>query len=161
MGPILRLPKDGEPDVDLRQLFEEKGVVLKTKPDGTIEANFVRPIREVHESGSGGYYSASPSSTTESSKSLGGHTKNYTPYKDQREEFMSTSKINGRVFNYNTGQYVTGQENKVYVNGYTTKNGTVVNPVTRSYPTSSGSNPGSNSGNSGGQGIPGSPNPNP
>ena len=147
VADALGLDKEGDEMVDLQAACKDRNVHFSTRSNGTIDAVVQRtsagaPVspgmsqpRSYSGSGYHGSHSGSSSSSTRSK--TGGHTKNYTPYKDQRDEYFNTHKVNGRIFNLSTGEYVTGQENKVYVDGYTTKNGTTVNPVTRSYPSGS------------------------
>lgn len=143
----LGLDKEGEEMVDLQAACKDRSVTFTTRANGTIDAVVQKagagaPVsagvsqpRSYSGSGYHGSYSCSGNSRTRTR--TGGHTKNNTPYSDQRDEYFNTHKVNGRIFNLSTGEYVAGQENKVYVKGYTTKNGTVVNPVTRSYPSGS------------------------
>lgn len=64
------------------------------------------------------------------------HSPNYTEFSSQRNEYFNTHKL-GRVFDLQSGQYVTGQENRVYVDAYQRKDGGYVNRHTRSYPSTS------------------------
>lgn len=150
----LGLEKEGEEMVDLQAACQQHNVNFSTRANGTVDvvvhkASAGAPVssevspRPRSYSGSGYHGSYSGSSSSSSRSKNGGHTKNYTPYSSQSDEYFNTHKANGRVFNLSTGQYVTGQENRVYVDGYTTKSGTVVNPVTRSYPSGSSRSTGS------------------
>lgn len=144
VADALGLDKEGDEMVDLQAACKDRNLTFNTRANGTIDCVIqkasagaaVSPGMSQPRSYSGSGYHGSHSSSSTRSKT-GGHTKNYTPYKDQRDEYFNTHKVNGRIFNLSTGEYVTGQENKVYVDGYTTKNGTTVNPVTRSYPAGS------------------------
>ena len=141
VADALGLEREGEELVDLQQIFREKNVTVRQRSSGIIDAvapqasarsgaQLEEAIRDQPRGYSGGYY---PSTNLKRKSAQGGHTKNYTPFKNQTEEYFGTHKA-GRVFNLQSGKYVTGQENRVFVDGYTNKNGTTVNPVTRSYP---------------------------
>ena len=57
---------------------------------------------------------------------------NRTNFKTQNDEYFHTHN-DGRVYDLSNGEYKTGQENKVYVDGHTRADGTRVRGNKRSY----------------------------
>lgn len=78
------------------------------------------------------YYRPS-SNTSETSTRKSRTESNRTNFKTQTEEYLNTHQP-GRIYDLGNGEYKSGQENKVYVDGHTRSDGTEVHGHKRSYP---------------------------